>query len=772
VILLEKLNSIINIDLHIHSDLSDYKEEPGYVKNSNIDNIDVLLKKLQTENINMFAITDHNRFGFNLYSKLRETIKDNEKYSNIKKVLPGIEFDVLLEEGKESCHIICIFDDKDDANLKNIETVLLNNGLLDKKDAYYTREKFETILKEIGLDVILIAHQHKHFDTQGGGKRSLSNSVSDVYEFIKTGYISALEYQRPAVQGMIINSLKKVNKNIASIIGSDCHKWECYPKKDETLPNKDYISKIKSLPTFKGLVFALTSIETRFNRIKNNNQNYIKYITCNNEEYELSNGLNAIIGDNGAGKTFLLDLIHEANLKQCYKELKRINNIDKINVGNPKFKYIKQNQIIDDVKEGTLFNNSNTEYYKEITTKDTFKKRIKNYSENLIKYIQQSIANNSQSELLNNYILEIKNGSTKNFVPVAKNDLNILDNLYEDRISALQEIIDNLNDEYNDNKKFYNQYAKDIKNIIKGLQKIIKSFQNKSTNINNENEIKNIIISALDTFNINMNVDRSDKEKEDLQYKKDKNKFCNTITTLIKQEKKERKTPNFPKAISGNTRKLYKGFNFSKQTKYNNQFLEEKFFEELFVKGYDKEKILNINTEDELTNSLSGITKYEDLPNWYKKVDSFIEKYLIEETYIEKNSSKETLGNTPGEISIVFYDFTLNNLENDISVILIDQPEDDISNNKISKQLISYIEQIRDYKQIIIVTHNPLLVVNLDVDNVILVNKNYKKQIEIKSGCLEYENEGEDKYSIINEIAETMDGGKEMIERRFRLYER
>lgn len=37
VILLEKLNSIINIDLHIHSYLSEYKESGDYVKNSNID---------------------------------------------------------------------------------------------------------------------------------------------------------------------------------------------------------------------------------------------------------------------------------------------------------------------------------------------------------------------------------------------------------------------------------------------------------------------------------------------------------------------------------------------------------------------------------------------------------------------------------------------------------------------------------------------------------------------------------------------------------------
>lgn len=40
------LNRIINFDLHIHSIYSEYKEENDYVANSNEDNIEVLLEKL------------------------------------------------------------------------------------------------------------------------------------------------------------------------------------------------------------------------------------------------------------------------------------------------------------------------------------------------------------------------------------------------------------------------------------------------------------------------------------------------------------------------------------------------------------------------------------------------------------------------------------------------------------------------------------------------------------------------------------------------------
>ena len=69
-----KLNDIISIDLHIHSIFSAYKENDGYVQNSNIENIDVLLQKLNENNINMFAITDHNRFSYELYLAIKNRI--------------------------------------------------------------------------------------------------------------------------------------------------------------------------------------------------------------------------------------------------------------------------------------------------------------------------------------------------------------------------------------------------------------------------------------------------------------------------------------------------------------------------------------------------------------------------------------------------------------------------------------------------------------------------------------------------------------------------
>ena len=95
--------------------------------------------------------------------------------------------------------------------------------------------------------------------------------------------------------------------------------------------------------------------------------------------------------------------------------------------------------------------------------------------------------------------------------------------------------------------------------------------------------------------------------------------------------------------------------------------------------------------------------------------------------------------------------------------ILIDQPEDDISMKRIENYMIDYFNSVRDKKQVIFVTHNPLLVVNLDVDNVINITKDRKNILSVKSGCLE------DK-DLLEIVSESLDGGKEAVERRLKVY--
>ena len=101
-------------------------------------------------------------------------------------------------------------------------------------------------------------------------------------------------------------------------------------------------------------------------------------------------------------------------------------------------------------------------------------------------------------------------------------------------------------------------------------------------------------------------------------------------------------------------------------------------------------------------------------------------------------------------------------------IFIIDQPEDDVSQSRISTHLIPSLKNLSNKAQIIIVTHNPQLVVNLDVDNVIAIKKD-SKGIGFYSGPLEF---NDSNYSILSLVAKTLDGGADVIRKRWKRYDK
>ena len=58
--------------------------------------------------------------------------------------------------------------------------------------------------------------------------------------------------------------------------------------------------------------------------------------------------------------------------------------------------------------------------------------------------------------------------------------------------------------------------------------------------------------------------------------------------------------------------------------------------------------------------------------------------------------------------------------------ILIGQPEDNLDNRAIYNELVKYIKKKKRERQIILVTHNPNIVVGADSEEVIVANQNGK----------------------------------------------
>jgi len=216
-----KINNNITVDFHIHSYASAHKEVEEVVKNSTVNNLDILFQKLEENNINLFSITDHNIFDNNIFLECKKKIK-SKVYSQIKNIIPGIEFDIKFEEEKSKYgHIIALFNFKnDEIDSSHLAHVVKNKF---SKQKVYSKKEFEELLKEINLDVILISSQTNALDNSNSS-RSLNTHCSNPKDYINCGYISAFEFQKPNIEGILINSLNEINIDaFAKIISSDCH---------------------------------------------------------------------------------------------------------------------------------------------------------------------------------------------------------------------------------------------------------------------------------------------------------------------------------------------------------------------------------------------------------------------------------------------------------------------------------------------------------------------------------------------------------------------
>ena len=113
--------------------------------------------------------------------------------------------------------------------------------------------------------------------------------------------------------------------------------------------------------------------------------------------------------------------------------------------------------------------------------------------------------------------------------------------------------------------------------------------------------------------------------------------------------------------------------------------------------------------------------------------------------------------------------------------ILIDQPEDNLDNRSITKDLVKYLRDKKTDRQIILVTHNPNIVVNADAENIIVANQKGQNDKETSSiykfdyinGAMEATKEFDENekdllksMGIREHIADIVEGGKEAFKKR------
>jgi energy-coupling factor transporter ATP-binding protein EcfA2 len=148
--------------------------------------------------------------------------------------------------------------------------------------------------------------------------------------------------------------------------------------------------------------------------------------------------------------------------------------------------------------------------------------------------------------------------------------------------------------------------------------------------------------------------------------------------------------------------------------------------------------------------------------------DWFFDFGVFSTTYAIKFDNKELKFLSPGEKGIVLLLLYLEAEEGDNRPLIIDQPDDNLDNLSVYPNLIDYFRARKKTRQIIIITHNPNLVVNTDSDQVIVASFDgtHIPKLEYRSGALEQSNPGGPILGIREEVCRILEGGTKAFQLR------
>ena len=156
----------------------------------------------------------------------------------------------------------------------------------------------------------------------------------------------------------------------------------------------------------------------------------------------------------------------------------------------------------------------------------------------------------------------------------------------------------------------------------------------------------------------------------------------------------------------------------------------------------------------------------KEFADWFYNTEDFAVTYSI------KFDGKDLHLLSPGEKGIVLLLLYLEAENEDNRPLIIDQPDDNLDNVSVYPSLIEYFRTRKRTRQIIIITHNPNLVVNTDADQVFVANFDGSRSPKIcyRSGALEDTNPNGPVQGIREEVCKILEGGTEAFQLREKRY--
>ena len=781
------------VDFHIHSIASKHKESDDCVNLSTLDNIDLLIEKLNQREINMCSISDHDNFDFNIYNRL----KQEENKGSIKKVFPAVEFSVTYE--KKVLHIITIFDDKDEEKIKKIQNEIFdtknNKPFYDDVELNsFSENKYLNILKNIDLNVVMIAHQKETLsskETRNHDVMSLGKEKFD--ELVFLDYFESFEFKRKRNEIFNKNYIEKNKEKykdttLRFVTGSDCHDWSKYPKENDDFS----FTYLKCLPTFRGLAMAVTNTK-RINYVNNFYSTTDKYLDSinmeiDNNEYDikLSKGINVIIGDNSIGKSLLIhkltnyNYLNDQKIKDSYDEY-LINNKIKINSSIPESNISKFNGqgSIRKMFENKTFDSDEflNGFFPAEPLVSKYIEIYKSEIENYISILKNKEEKSNAFNKITNFDICVIEATSKslNFKNVTQATITSINSKIK-KIGKIVEYFESINSllgKIQENDFFDKEDEKYINDSINSNIKLISKYKNKIKQNLFEISKINTINNEFTSKDKELKKTKTDETEKIENYESNKDSFSeNIVNYYYKNRNKVKYEPNIKEEKVPTTSNKVGKYRFVAKTKtkeISNANLLALINNVLGKSVKDINLIDSSTIPDRFSNRNKETSYKEKLINLKNELDKEIDNCFSINKAINDASDKDvTKELSSGFNSKIYFDLISNQTE-DNRIYIIDQPEDDVSQPSIKKNILGDFYDMSKNRQVIIITHNPQFIVNLDVDNVIFIGKDENDKIYIQNGALEYCDKD---YDILKIVADNIEGGIDSINERWKRYDK
>lgn len=769
----------IKVDLHIHSIFSNRKDGKKVEFNTK-ENISVLVSKLKQNEIDMCAITDHDQFNFDIYKALK-----SYEGKELLQVLPGVEFSVKFD-GEKIIHIVTIFDDKDEEKLKNLEEIFAKGIGKDKYiDGAYLRDDYFAILKEVGLDFVMIAHQKKTpTSTQKPHKSDVMSLGRETFnELLFMEFFDAYEFRQRdnEVFNKNFSIDNDVKEKLRFVTGSDCHNWNYYPNSSEKEEDVRF-TYLKALPTFKGLVMAITD----YHRINYSgsfwgqgryiNELCIK-INGKLNTIPLSRGINVVIGDNSIGKSLLLHELTEersissSKLKRGYEKYLCENGIEIETKIQEKelFKFNYQGQIREIFEDENLKADKYlAEFFPNEIDAQGYRRIVEQELENFYRSLECKFEYDDKINQLSPIELlvdeEIENELVLG-IEIETQDNTELQKLVE----QLKTVISDIRKGLISNSKLDEKDREHLENEVELLEILLQKYNDRYEKAKLERTKINAFNTALKSFKRNYSERQTDQQNRHNAFSEEKKILSENIANLIKTRNSLKpyeclidETDVEPEVNPVDS--------FLFVSKIAVEKIDKGYFEEIIKGALKRGSKIEVEkiTREELKQIISRYpSDIEDpLEALKSKISTRIDSDFKPIKAITEDGKDVYTDLSAGFNSRIYFKL-LSGEEKNKGIYIIDQPEDHISQKAIKEDVLEQFRNMAKRRQIIMVTHNPQFIVNLDVDNVIFLSK--EKDVVVQSGALEYE---DDKYSILKIVADNIDGGIYTIQQRVKRYEK